>query len=86
MHRADASGLELSDASLSAALLTLGTEDEGVFEMGEDGYPVVWMKLSRKQDDTHVEVKPYRSVLLCMLFERYRANLPFIEHPLSELL
>lgn len=68
-HRADASALELSDASLSAALLTLGSAEEGNgpdssrrqdIEMGKDGYPVVWMKLSRKQDDAHVEVKPYR--------------------------
>lgn len=66
-HRADASALELSDASLSTALLTLGSEDDGVFEMGEDGYPVVWMKLNRKQDDAHVEVKPYRFVLVVFM-------------------
>jgi hypothetical protein len=55
--------------SLSAALLTLGSEGEGIrdssrsqqqgVEMGKDGYTVVWMKYSRK-DDAHVEVKPYR--------------------------
>jgi hypothetical protein len=65
-HRADASALELSDASLSAALLLLGIDEDreerqkGI-EMGKDGYPVVWMKFSRKQDDSHVEVKPYRT-------------------------
>lgn len=70
-HRADASALEMSDASLSAALLTLGSsvsadEDspgQGV-EFGKDGYPVIWMKFSRKQDDSRVEVKPYRYVFL----------------------
>lgn len=71
-HRADASALEMSDATLSAALLTIGVgEDAKVedgatevqqkgIEMGKDGYPVVWMKFSRNQDDAHVEVKPYR--------------------------
>jgi hypothetical protein len=70
-HRADASALEMSDASLSAALLTLGADDDektgttsaggqrqGV-EMGKDGYPIVWLKVSRKHDET-TEVKPYR--------------------------
>ncbi len=28
--------------------------------MGQDGYPNIWMKFSRKQDDANVEVKPYR--------------------------
>ena len=70
-HRADASALELSDASISVALLLIGSEGKGqsqsdpssrpVIEMGKDGYPVVWMKFSRKQDDAHVEVKPYRT-------------------------
>jgi hypothetical protein len=63
-HRADASALELSDASLSAALLSFGSDsmnnEAAPIEMGKDGYPVVWMKISRKQDDAHVEVKPYR--------------------------
>lgn len=68
-HRADASALEMSDASLSAALLMLGAAADETLaaggqrqdvEMGKDGYPVVWMKFSRKQDDAHVEVKPYR--------------------------
>jgi hypothetical protein len=65
-HRADASALELSDASLSAALLLLGTDEDReerqkIIEMGKDGYPVVWMKFSRKQEDSHIEVKPYRT-------------------------
>jgi len=63
-HRADASALELSDASLSVALLTLGSGEAGTerqeVEMGADGYPVIWMKFSRKQDNDRVEVKPYR--------------------------
>lgn len=70
IHRADASSLELSDASLSTALLFLSPRDGaplgetgpslyGGVEMGEDGYPVVWMKFSRK--DAQVEVKPYRT-------------------------
>lgn len=72
VHRTDASAMELSDASLSIALLMLGaTVEEGDggdggslqqgVQMGADGYPVVWMKFSRKQDDAHVEVKPYRT-------------------------
>jgi hypothetical protein len=70
-HRADASAMELSDAALSAALMMMGARDdergqEGAeaprqnVEMGQDGYPVIWMKFSRKQDDANVEVKPYR--------------------------
>jgi hypothetical protein len=69
-HRADASAMEISDATISIALILLGS-DEGLsreadgysrpsVEMGKDGYPVVWMKFSRK-DDTVVEVKPYRT-------------------------
>lgn len=69
-HRADASTMEMSDATITIALILLGA-DEGfardldgpsrpVVEMGKDGYPVVWMKFSRK-DDTVVEVKPYRT-------------------------
>jgi hypothetical protein len=77
-HRADASSLELSDASLSAAVIMLGSGDrnkstgdpgmqqQGV-ETGGDGYPVVWMKLRRKPDDNHVDVKPYRYVLFYFL-------------------
>lgn len=61
-HRADASGLEMSDAALGASLLSLGesSTDDRQIEMGEDGYPIVWMKFSRKQDDAHIEVRPYR--------------------------
>jgi len=70
-HRADASSLEISDASLSAALLMLDaregnrqTDSSGspqyCVEMGSDGYPVLWMKFSRKGDDAQIEVKPYR--------------------------
>lgn len=70
-HRADASAMELSDAALSAALMMMGARDdergqEGAeaprqnVEMGQDGYPIIWMKFSRKQDDANVEVKPYR--------------------------
>jgi hypothetical protein len=69
-HRADASALEISDATISVALILLDS-DEGVsgeterpsrsiVEMGKDGYPVVWMKFSRK-DDSLIEVKPYRT-------------------------
>lgn len=69
-HRADASALEMSDAALSATLMAIGAENgssgpdySGLHhevEMGKDGYPIVWMKFSRSQDDTQVEVKPYR--------------------------
>ena len=69
VHRTDASSMELSDASLSIALLTLGAtmgdpdsaSAQQAVQMGKDGYPVVWMKFSRKQDDAHIEVKPYRT-------------------------
>lgn len=73
VHRTDASAMELSDASLSVALLMLGStygdistaEDHAPMRqevhMGKDGYPVIWMKLSRKHDDALVEVKPYRT-------------------------
>lgn len=68
-HRADASALEVSDAALSATLLAIGGEqtmnDSGPslrlpVEMGSDGYPIVWMKFSRKHEEGQVEVKPYR--------------------------
>lgn len=85
-HRADASTLEISDASLSFALLTLGagdderagnvsgTQRQGI-EMGKDGYPVVWMKFSR--NDAHVEVKPYRYVVIrsCHIALQYALTL-----------
>jgi len=84
-HRADASSMELSDASLSIALLTAGRDwehslseivddepsgDEGAssnkpdpgVEMGPDGYPIVWIKLHKKQGDKiTTEIKPYRA-------------------------
>ncbi|GKY90805.1 hypothetical protein MPSEU_000053300 [Mayamaea pseudoterrestris] len=70
-HRAEASSLELSDATLSAALNVLGHElgskgesSDGtlknVVEMGEDGYPILWMKFNRAENDSQVEIKPYR--------------------------
>ena len=63
-HRADASGLEMSDAALSSTLLSIGEasgrSDIRPVEMGEDGYPILWMKFSRKQDDAEIEVRPYR--------------------------
>ena len=68
VHRADASSLELSDASLSIALETIAADSTELrgqrqnVEMGKDGYPVVWLKSSRKQDDVHVEAKAYRYV------------------------
>jgi hypothetical protein len=66
VHRADASALELSDASLSIALEVMASDSAGSrgqrqhVELGKDGYPVVWLKSSRKQDDVHVEAKSYR--------------------------
>lgn len=71
-HRSDASALEMSDASLSALLLGVGREygDKGlmkaprsdnVVEMGPDGYPMVFVRYQRKQNDqTVTEIKPYR--------------------------
>ncbi|KAL7573611.1 hypothetical protein ACA910_008745 [Epithemia clementina (nom. ined.)] len=68
-HRADASSMEISDASLSAALYMLGESkslSRGVggqssnVQMGEDGYPIIWMKFSKQGNETEVEVKPYR--------------------------
>ncbi len=77
VHHTDGSAMELSDATLSAALCMLGDSLElpaapsttavagvpqyGGVQMGKDGYPVVWMKFTRKQDDAQVEVKPYRA-------------------------
>ena len=82
-HRADASSIELSDASLSVALLTAGQDwerqlseqddqrksgtthpkqpDPGI-EMGPDGYPIVWIKLHKKQGDiVTTDIQPYRA-------------------------
>ena len=69
VHHTDGSAMELSDATLSAALYMIGDSLEGSsssvaqhgIQMGKDGYPVVWMKFTRKQDDAQVEVKPYRA-------------------------
>lgn len=84
-HRADASSLEMSDAAISIALLTIGDDWQDVMEnvftsqeedekprrvitrrssieMGNDGYPIVWMKYTRKQGENNVtEVKSYRT-------------------------
>jgi hypothetical protein len=84
-HRADSSALEMSDATVSAALAIMGrdwefTPGDGdssvsdplsfsidqerrpLVELGPDGYPIVWMKFQRKQDDkTSIEIKPYRT-------------------------
>ena len=74
-HRADASALEISDASLSALLLTIGRDYESRekqgkrdtsfknnVEMGPDGYPCIFMKTSKKHGDQVVtEMKPYRT-------------------------
>jgi hypothetical protein len=71
-HRADASSLEVSDASISALLLGLGKDvgrDENSdrneyrhkVEMGPDGYPMLFMKFTRKStDEVGTEIKPYR--------------------------
>jgi len=74
-HRADASALEITDASLSALLLSLGREyqpqrrddesSEGFkhdVEWGPDGYPMIFMKIDKKQgDQVSTEMKPYRT-------------------------
>jgi hypothetical protein len=72
-HRADASALEISDASLSAILYGIGKEtgrDVSTFEvaeyrqrveLGSDGYPMIFMKFSSgATDETNSEIKPYR--------------------------
>jgi len=70
-HRADASSLEISDASLSAALLLVGAsagekKEESLqpyknsVEMGPDGYPIIYMKFSAK-GEAQAEVKPFRT-------------------------
>lgn len=73
-HRADASALEVSDATISVLLLTIGRDYEvrrdrkGVeeefkhkVEMGPDGYPMLFMKTNKKQgDQVTTEMKPYR--------------------------
>jgi hypothetical protein len=72
-HRADASALEISDATLSAVLYGVGKEfgkdvsnpDVADYrhkvEMGADGYPMIFLKFSNgASDDTNTEIKPYR--------------------------
>eukprot|EP00980_Cylindrotheca_fusiformis_P018079 scaffold5799_cov110-Cylindrotheca_fusiformis.AAC.6 len=73
-HRADASAMEVSDASLSGLLLSIGRDfrfgdpshgnETGVkqqVEMGPDGYPMLFMKANKKQgDQVSTEMKPYR--------------------------
>jgi hypothetical protein len=66
VHRADASALEVSDASLSHLLLLVGKEYETgqtgrPIECGPDGYPMLFQKLSSKHgDQVNTEIKPYR--------------------------
>lgn len=62
--------LEISDATMSAALLMAGASRESdkhdgasmatlnSFELRPDGYPIIWMKF--KKDEAKAEVKPYR--------------------------
>lgn len=73
-HRADASAMEVSDASLSGLLLSIGRDfqfrdgsdaNEAEFkhkvEVGPDGYPMLFMKTNKKQgDQVSTEMKPYR--------------------------
>jgi hypothetical protein len=72
-HRADASALEVSDASLTAILYSIGKESgrdvatsdvadyRHKVEMGPDGYPIIFMKFNNgTADDTNTEIKPYR--------------------------
>lgn len=66
VHRADASALEVSDASLSHLLLLVGKEYEAgqtgrPIECGPDGYPMLFQKHSSKHGDhVNTEIKPYR--------------------------
>lgn len=66
-HRADASALEISDASLSAILYGIGKERGGtdptrhIVEEGKDGYPLIFMKFNGNPgDESKTEIKPYR--------------------------
>jgi hypothetical protein len=100
-HRADASSLEMSDASLSYALMKMGSDDDETLgenekgsqrrrvEMGKDGYPVIWMKFSRNQDDAQVELKQYRYVRIYESIQYYplaatNVQCSVLEHRLSE--
>ena len=76
IHRADASSLEVSDASLSYVLLKCGkdfgvakkeTQKDGKtrtafrnVETGRDGYPVLFLRFSKSGDQGGTEFKPYR--------------------------
>ncbi|KAL3924387.1 MAG: hypothetical protein SGILL_001077 [Bacillariaceae sp.] len=71
-HRADSSSLEMSDASLSYLLLYVGkdwvprrevesNELRHTVEMGPDGYPMIFFKVTTKVgDQVSTEIKPYR--------------------------
>jgi hypothetical protein len=75
VHRADASSLEVSDPSLSYLLLYVGMdwepresgdvkqgeEAKHMVEMGPDGYPMIFLRItSKKGDEVITEIKPYR--------------------------
>ncbi|KAL3920500.1 MAG: hypothetical protein SGILL_003233, partial [Bacillariaceae sp.] len=72
VHRADASSLEMSDASLSYLLMYIGNDwipkdqrEIGALrhkvEAGPDGYPMIFFKVSTKTgDQVNTEIKPYR--------------------------
>jgi hypothetical protein len=72
VHRADASSLEISDASLSYLLLYIGKDwipkeqmANGTLrhkvEAGPDGYPMIFFKATAKTgDQVNTEIKPYR--------------------------
>jgi hypothetical protein len=71
-HRADASSLEISDASLSYLLLYVGRDwgsrgpakSDGMtqkVEMGPDGYPMIFFRITTKAGEkVSTEIKPYR--------------------------
>lgn len=71
VHRADASSLEISDASLSHLLLYIGKDwgqsstlqhdvRHGI-EMGPDGYPMIFFRINTKVGEKiNTEIKPYR--------------------------
>ncbi|KAG7343020.1 PXA domain containing protein [Nitzschia inconspicua] len=71
VHRADASSLEISDASLSYMLLYVGkdwgnqespeSDVRTKVEMGPDGYPMIFFRISTKVGEiVNTEMKPYR--------------------------
>jgi PXA domain len=73
VHRADASSLEISDASLSHLLLYIGKDwgqsstlqhdvRHGI-EMGPDGYPMIFFRINTKVGEKiNTEIKPYRII------------------------